>query len=80
MPTRPKLTITSYPDVAAPHLLCPTCRRPLVYRLTVLNYGKPRDRRDYFDCRQCGPFEFRHRARTIRGIDRRPCEEDLREY
>jgi hypothetical protein len=79
MPTRRKLTITSNPDISAPHLLCPTCLRPLVYRLTMFSHGKPIDRSDYFDCRQCGPFEFRHRTHAIRGIDRRPSEDDLRE-
>jgi len=79
MPTRRKPTATSYPDIPAPPLLCPTCSRPLVYRLTVYRRGKPIDRQDYFDCRQCGPFEFRHRTHTIQGIDRRPREEDLGE-
>ena len=79
MPTRWKPTITSNPDISAPHLLCPTCHRPLVYRLTMFSQVKPMDRWDYFDCRQCGPFEFRHRTHSIRSIDRRPSEDDLRE-
>ena len=79
MPTRRKPILTTNPDSSAPHLLCPTCRRPLVYRLTMFNHGKPIDRWDYFDCRQCGPFEFRHRTHAIRSIDRRPSEDDLRE-
>ena len=79
MPTKRKPTITSNPDIPPPPLRCPTCRRALVYRLTMFSYGKPLHRWDYLDCRQCGPFEFRHRRHAIRSIDRRPCEEDLRE-
>jgi hypothetical protein len=37
-----------------------------VYRQTVLNGIKPLERWDYFDCRRCGPFEYRHRTRKLR--------------
>jgi hypothetical protein len=79
MPTRQKPTVTSYPDVSAPHLLCPACDRPLVYRLTLFSHGRSTDRLDYFDCRQCGPFELHHRTHKIRSIDRRPREEEVGE-
>lgn len=64
--TRRPATFTSNPDAPAPQLLCPACDRPLVYRQTVINGIKPIERWDYFECRTCGPFCYRHRTRKLR--------------
>jgi hypothetical protein len=65
----PRPTFTSNPETPAPSLLCPTCEWPLVYRLTVVNGVNPPEQWDYFECRQCGPFEYRHRTRLLRIMD-----------
>jgi len=57
---------TSTPDVGAPELTCPKCDEPLSYRQTVFSGVKPIERRDYFDCRACGPYVYRQRTRTLR--------------
>ena len=74
MSIKSKRLFTSHPEMPAPQLHCPTCDRPLVYRLSALNRPRPLDRRDYFDCRQCGPFEYFHHTHEIRSIDHRPRE------
>jgi hypothetical protein len=61
-------TITSRPDTPAPILTCPTCDSPLIYRQTILGGVKPAERWDYFECRTCGPFEYRHRTRHLRRL------------
>ena len=61
-----RAAFTSTPNPAAPSLHCPRCDSPLIYRQTVLNGIKPLERWDYFDCRRCGPFEYRHRTRKLR--------------
>jgi hypothetical protein len=33
----------------------------------VLNGLQPVERWDFFECRTCGSFEYRHRARRLRG-------------
>jgi predicted RNA-binding Zn-ribbon protein involved in translation (DUF1610 family) len=53
---------TSTPETAAPHHDCPACGRPLIYRQTVFGGLNPAERRDYYDCRTCGPYIFRHRT------------------
>jgi hypothetical protein len=70
--SRPKADFTTHPEPPPPSLLCPKCDRPLVYRLTVLNGIKPRERWDYFECLTCGPVEYRERTHTVRLIDFRP--------
>jgi predicted RNA-binding Zn-ribbon protein involved in translation (DUF1610 family) len=57
---------TTTPDSPPPQLVCPTCDRALVYRQTALNGVNPRERWDYFECPQCGRFEYRHRTRRLR--------------
>jgi len=57
---------TTTPETPAPHLICPECDTPLVYRTTVLNGVQPLERWDFFECRTCGPFEYRHRTRRLR--------------
>src|SRR4051812_21363281 len=65
-------SFTDTPETAAPQLLCPTCDRPLVYRQTVFNGVNPLERWDYYDCRTCGPFEYRQRTRRLRLTDSAP--------
>lgn len=59
-------TFTSQPETAPPGLVCPSCDRPLAYRQTVISGVKPIERWDYFDCRTCGNFVYRHRTRKLR--------------
>ena len=68
MPQRTTRTpfFTSYPDRPAPQLFCPTCLKPLVYRQTVVAGVKPVERWDYYECRACGPFQYRHRTAQLR--------------
>ena len=61
-----KAVFTTTPETPAPQLLCPKCDRPLVYRTTVLSGVRPVERWDFFECRTCGPFEYRHRTRCLR--------------
>ena len=58
--------VTSMPETPAPQIVCPTCDQPLVYRHTVLGGVNPLERWDYFECRTCGPFEYRERTRKLR--------------
>jgi predicted RNA-binding Zn-ribbon protein involved in translation (DUF1610 family) len=57
---------TTTPETPAPQLFCPECDKPLVYRQTVLNGVNPIERWDFFACRTCGEFEYRHRTRRLR--------------
>jgi predicted RNA-binding Zn-ribbon protein involved in translation (DUF1610 family) len=57
---------TSEPETPAPALICPTCDTQLVYRQSVIGGVNPTERWDHFDCRTCGPFEYRHRTRQLR--------------
>ncbi len=68
MPQRVPL-FTELPNPPAPQLLCPTCDRPLVYRQTIVAGVKPVERWDYYECRTCGPFQYRHRTRRLRPAD-----------
>ncbi len=67
-PRRARFTTT--PDTPPPLLDCPHCQRPLVYRQTVYNGVNPLERWDHFDCRRCGPFEYRQRTRVIKSLGR----------
>jgi hypothetical protein len=62
-------TFTHHPEIPAPQLLCPSCDRPLIYRQTVIAGVKPPERWDYYECRSCGPFQYRHRTRLLRRTD-----------
>jgi hypothetical protein len=67
--TRRTARVTSKPDTPPPQLLCPSCDYPLVYRQTVVGGVKPVERWDYFECRTCGHFVYRHRTRRLRSAD-----------
>jgi RNase P subunit RPR2 len=58
-------SFTSTPEIPAPQLFCPTCEQPLVYRQTMFTRFAPADRWDFFECRMCGPFEYRHRTQRL---------------
>ena len=65
---------TPPPDVA-----CPTCDAPLIYQQTFVGFEPP-ERWDYFGCRNCGLFEFRHltlRLRRIMGVAQRPARRSV---
>jgi hypothetical protein len=66
------VTFTSTPDVPAPALRCSICDRPLMYLQTVLGGVRPPERWDYYECRRCGFFDYRHRARKLRRIPELP--------
>jgi hypothetical protein len=65
MPTlKQQAQFTTRPETPPPQLFCPGCDKPLVYRQTALN-GES-ERWDFFECRTCGKFEYRHRTRKLR--------------
>ena len=59
---------THHPDVPAPDLRCPTCDSSLVYRETIYSGIQPKERWDCYDCRICGPLEYRQRTRRLRHV------------
>ena len=59
-------SVTTKPDKPAPVLWCPICDSLLAYRQTVISGVQPPERSDHFECRTCGPFEFRHRTQQLR--------------
>lgn len=56
----------STPERTAPQLFCPTCDQFLVYRHTMFTGVAPVERWDFFECRACGPFDYRHGTRQLR--------------
>jgi hypothetical protein len=63
---------TSTPETAAPQQFCPTCHRMLAYYQTVFGGVSPPERWDYYECRTCGPFVYRHRTRQLRAAPDAP--------
>ena len=59
-------TVTSRPEPPPPQLICPICRRALVYEQTVIGGVQPIERWDYFACDACGSFVYRDRTRKLR--------------
>jgi hypothetical protein len=65
--------MTTTPRIPPPHLFCPLCMQPLVYRETVFGGVQPPERWDYFDCLTCaGIFEYRERTRQVRQVPALP--------
>jgi len=64
-----KTTVTMNPDTPPPVVVCPECRKRLVYEHTVLGGIRPPERWDVFSCRRCGEFAYRHRTKRLRRID-----------
>jgi len=60
-----KSIFTSRPETAPPMQKCPQCDEPLVYQETVIGGVKPLERWDYYKCRTCGVFTYRHRTRKL---------------
>lgn len=61
---------TTTPDTTPTALLCPLCMRPLHYKHTFIG-GVSRhqpERWDYYDCRDCGEFQYRYRTRKLRAM------------
>jgi hypothetical protein len=54
--------------------MCPVCGVRLTYRQTVYGGATPIERWDYFECRTCGPFQYRHRTRKLRATTEPPRE------
>jgi hypothetical protein len=69
---RQSATFTDKPEWPAPRLLCPQCDQPLVYRTTVIGGVKPIERWDYYECRACGPYQYRDRTASLRRVESVP--------
>lgn len=64
--TRRAAKVTTAPETAPRHVVCPKCDRPLEYRKTVIGGVKPIERWHYFACDRCGAFVYRDRTRKLR--------------
>jgi CheY-like chemotaxis protein len=64
--------MTTTPPTPAPHLHCPHCDTALQYQHTQLGGVNDHfaERWDYFVCGLCGTFQYRHRTRKLRAVDR----------
>ena len=49
-----------------PTQICPSCDKVLEYCRTMTGGVAPVERWDYFECRTCGAFVYRHRTRKLR--------------
>jgi CheY-like chemotaxis protein len=57
------------PRLMPPALLCPSCLTPLHFETSVVTGVKAtREQTDNLRCPQCGPYEYRHRTRTLMPI------------
>ena len=61
-------TFTTTPEPAAPLVACPRCDRWLTYVETVHGGVSPPERWDYYTCRMCGRFQFRHRTGRLTAV------------
>lgn len=63
---------TTTPPWAPPSAVCPECDQLLTYRRSRVG-GVNEQQREQWDCYvcpgACGTFEYRHRTRTIRGVE-----------
>jgi hypothetical protein len=59
---------TSEPETPARLLICPICDHPLHYQQTVFAGITPRERWDFYTCRDCGPFKYRERTRKLERV------------
>jgi hypothetical protein len=59
-----KPPVESNGRLVPPQIFCPGCANPLVYRRTLGEDTGPMSRRDYLECRACGPFEYSKRRRA----------------
>lgn len=61
---------TTTPEEPPANLTCPICGQPLKYQKTFIG-GVNRqhaERWDYFECSQCGQFQYRYRTRRLRHL------------
>lgn len=62
--------ITTSPSSAPPELRCPQCDSGLVYQHSHIGgvNAQASEQWDYFNCRQCGTYQYRHRTRKLKAI------------
>jgi CheY-like chemotaxis protein len=62
--------ITRTPPSAPPELRCPRCDQALTYQHSHIGgvNAQASEQWDYFDCRQCGRYQYRHRTRKLKAI------------
>jgi CheY-like chemotaxis protein len=59
---------TTNPPRTPPPLMCPLCQGALDYRYSHtggVNARSP-EQWDYYECRSCGPYQYRHRTRKLK--------------
>jgi len=56
------------PPIQPPQVRCPSCDALLVYQHSFVGGVSERspEQWDYFACRRCGPFQYRHRTRVLK--------------
>jgi hypothetical protein len=59
---------TTRPETPAPPLHCPACAGKLRYHETVYGWIRAAERWDYYTCRTCGRFEYRHRTGELKPV------------
>ena len=62
---------TAQPPIAPPHVICPSCERPLSYEVSYIGGVTARDSEqwDCYTCSgSCGRFEYRQRTRRLRPL------------
>jgi CheY-like chemotaxis protein len=62
--------ITTVPPSAPPELRCPNCDNALTYQHSHIGgvNAQASEQWDYYDCRQCGAYQYRHRTRKLKAI------------
>ena len=62
--------ITTTPPSAPPLLRCPQCDEGLAYQHSHIGgvNAQSVEQWDYFQCRQCGTYQYRHRTRKLKAI------------
>jgi CheY-like chemotaxis protein len=62
--------ITTTPPAAPPELRCPSCDAGLAYQHSHIGgvNAQASEQWDYFNCRQCGTYQYRHRTRKLKSI------------
>ena len=62
--------ITTTPPTAPPELRCPRCDASLTYQHSHIGgvNAQASEQWDYFNCRQCGTYQYRHRTRKMKAI------------
>ncbi len=61
---------TTTPPEAPPELRCPRCDAGLTYQHSHIGgvNAQASEQWDYFNCRQCGTYQYRHRTRKLKTI------------